>query len=194
MKLSEIIQSIRPASFAEKSVARVAGVSGGIDVTLPYIQAGWINAADSQYTQGAPHTIIAGVRTQITIDGLGASTNIAYANGMHLDVWSGNVFRPAALGEAYIVRLTSIIAQTNSGSGAYITFEIDIGTPGVQFIAAAQGIPLLKGQGVATQLTISEPLFCLDTFGLNGAKLYITPSVDITMWNAAIFVQRTFKP
>lgn len=194
MKLSEIINSIRPASFAEKSVTRIVGVAGGIDVTLPYLQAGWINSADSQYTVGSPRVILAGVRSQITINGLGATTNIAFANGMHSDVWSGNVFRPTAVGEAYTVRLNCLIAQTNAGVGAYVNFEADIGTPGVPFIAASESVSLLKGQGVATQLTISAPFFCLDTFGLNGAKLYITPSVDITVWNFAIFIQRTFRP
>ena len=194
MRLSEIIRSIRPATFAEKSVARVAGVAGGVDVSLPYIQAGWINSADSQYTAAAPRLILEGVRTQITIDGLGASTNLAYANGMSSDVWSGNIFRPADVGEVYNLRLTCSIAQTNAGTGRYVSFETDIGTVGVPFIAATQSIPLLKGQGVATQITISAPFFTLATFGLNGCKLYITPSADISFWNAAIFIQRTFKP
>jgi len=194
VKLSEIINNIRAASFAEKSVARIAGVAGGIDVTLPYLQSGWANYADSQYTVGSPRVILAGVRTQITINGLGAATNITYANGMHSDVWSGNIFKPSALGEAFTVRLGCTIAQTNSGTGAYVNFETDIGTPGVPFIASSTSLSLLKGQGIATQLTLSTPFFCLDTFGLNGGKLYITPNVDITAWGFSIFIQRTFKP
>lgn len=193
-RLSDIIQSIRPARFAEKAAARLAGVSGGLDVTLPYIQAGWGNYADGQYLVGAPRTILSGVRAQITIDGLGATTNIAFVNGMHSDVWAGNIFRPADFGEVYNVRLTFTMAQTNAGSGQYAFFEADIGTPGVPFVTAAESVNLVKGQGVATISTIATQFFCLDTFGRNGCKLYLTPSTDITFWGAALFIQRTFKP
>lgn len=194
MRLSEIIQSLRPARFSDKSGAMLAGVSNGEDVKLPYIQSGWANYADSQYTSGSPLAVAAGVKTQITINGSGSATNIAFANGMHTDVWSGNVFRPADIGECYNLRLTCTVAQATSGTGTYVTFEADIGTVGVPFIAATESVSLLKGQGVATQMTISAPFFTLDTFGRNGAKLYITPSVDITAWGFALFIQRTFKP
>lgn len=194
MRLSEIIRSLRPATFAEKSSARVAGVSGGIDVSLPYIQAGWVNMADSQYTSGAPLAILSGVRTQITIDALGATTNTAYANGMHSDVWSGNRFGPSEIGECYNLRLTATVTQVQAGSGHHVTFEADIGTEEAPFIAASQSIPLNKGNGVPSLITISAPFFTLGTFGLNGARLFLTPSVNVTVHSMAIFIQRTFKP
>ena len=112
-----------------------------------------------------------------------------YANGMHTDVWSDNRFQPAAVGEAYNVRLTMTITQASSGSGHYATFDADIG-----FIAASQSIPLIKGQGVATVATLSAPFFCLQSFGLAGAGFYITPSVNVTIHGIAVFLQRTFKP
>lgn len=194
MRLSEIIRSLRPATFAEKSAAMICGVSGGLDVALPYIQAGWVNVADGQYTSGAPLAITAGTKTQITIDGSGATTNTAYANGMHSGVWSDNRFKPAAVGECYNLRLTCIITQTTAGSGHYVTFDADIGTDEAPFMAASQSVPLIKGNGVATLMTVSSPFFTLGTFGLRGARLFLTPSVDVTLNNAAIFIQRTFKP
>lgn len=194
MRLSDIIQSIRPATFAEKTGARLAGVAGGLDVTLPYPQAGWVNIADSQYTVGAPLTVLSGVKTQLTINGLGAATTRAYADGMHSDVWSDNRFKPFALGEAYNLRVTCTIAKSTSGTGHYVVFDADIGTDVAPFLSASQSVPLVKGQGVATLLTIAAPFFCLDTFGRNGARLFITPSTDITIWGAAIFIQRTFTP
>jgi len=194
MRLSEIIRSIRPATFAEKSSASIAGVSGGIDVTLPYLQSGWVNIADSQYTAGSPLAISGGVRTQLTINGLGATTNKAFSDGMPSDVWSDNRFKPSDIGECYNLRLTCTVTQTTSGTGTYVTFEADIGTDGASFIAATESVSLLKGQGVATQMTISAPFFTLETFGRNGARLYITPSVDVSVYGLAIFIQRTFKP
>lgn len=194
MKLSDFIRSIRTASLAEKSGATVWGVSGGVDVLMPYPFAGWVNIADSQYTLGSPRTILAGVRAQITIDGLGATTNRTYADGLHADVFEGNRFKPAALGEAYLLRLTCTVTQTTSATGSYVSFQADIGTDAVPFISAERSIPLVKGQGVPTLLTISDPFFCLDTFGRNGARFYITPSTDITLWNTALFIQRTFRP
>lgn len=194
MRLSDFIRQIRPATFAEKAGARLWGVSGGIDVQLPYIQAGWVNIADGQYTSGSPLAIMADTKTQITIDGNGATTNRAYANGMHSDVWSDNRFKPAEIGEAYTLRLTAVLTQASSGSGHFATFDADIGTDDAPFIAASQPVPLIKGQGNPTVLTIAAPFFTLATFGLRGARLFITPSVDVTMHSAAIFIQRTFKP
>lgn len=194
MKLSEIIGRLRPARFQDKAGAFLWGTSGGEDVRLPYIQAGWVNVTDSQYTQAAPLAIAAGVKTQITIDGLGAATNRAYANGLHSDVWSDNRFKPADVGEVYTLRLTGLITQTSSGSGHFATFEADIGTNEAPFIAAVQSVPLIKGHGNPTTFTISAPFFTLETFGRNGARLFLTPSVDVTLHGAAIFIQRTFKP
>lgn len=194
MRLSEIIQNLRAATFAEKSVAMVGGVAGGIDVALPYIQAGWVNVADGQYTSGAQLAITAETKTQITINGAGATTNTQYANGMHGDVWSDNRFKPAAVGECYNLRLTCVVTQAQSGSGHYATFDADIGTDETPFLAASQSVPLIKGNGVATLMTISAPFFTLGTFGLRGARLFLTPSVDVTLHSAAIFIQRTFRP
>lgn len=194
MRLSSIIEQLKPATFADKSNAMLAGVVNGDDVSLPYIQSGWVNVADGQYTAGSPLAIAATVKTQITIDGMGATTNRAYANGMHSDVWSDNRFKPSAIGEAYTLRLTCILTQATSGAGNYATFDADIGTDEAPFIAASQSVPLIKGNGVPTLITIAAPFFTLGTFGANGARLFLTPSVDVTLHGAAIFIQRTFKP
>lgn len=194
MRLSEIIRTLRPARFADKAGAFLWGTSGGDDVRLPYIQAGWINVADGQYTSGAPLAISAGVKTQITIDGNGAATNREYANGMQSDAWSDNKFKPSDVGECYNLRLTATITQASSGSGHFATFDADIGTDGSPNIAVSQPVPLVKGQGNPTILSIAAPFFTLQAFGLRGARLFITPSVDVTMHGAEIFIQRTFKP
>jgi hypothetical protein len=194
MRLSELIKTLRPARFSDKSGALLWGTSNGQDVALPYIQAGWVNVADGQYTAGSPLSVTANVKTQITIDGNGATTNRSYANGMQSDVWSDNRFKPADIGECYTLRLTAVLTQSSSGSGHFALFEADIGTDEVPFISAAQPVPLIKGQGNSTVLTIAAPFFTLATFGLRGARLFITPSVNVTLHSAAIFIQRTFKP
>ena len=194
MRLSEIIGTLRPARFADKAGAFLWGTSGGHDVRLPYIQAGWVNVADGQYTSGSPLAITAGSKTQITIDGNGADTSRAFANGMHLDVWSDNRFKPADVGECYTLRLSVTLTQASSGSGHFATFDADIGTDVAPIVVASQPVPLTKGQGNATIATIAAPFYTLDTFGLRGARLFVTPSVNVTLHSAAIFIQRTFKP
>jgi hypothetical protein len=194
MKLSELIPFLRPARFDEKAGAFVWGATNGNDVKLPYLQAGWVTVGDGQYTQGAPRAIAGNARTQITIDGLGAGTNRDYANGMHSDVWSGNRFNSAAVGETYTVSMTLTLAQSSGGSGHFATFDADIGTDQSPNILAAQSVALNKGQGQATLMTIAAPFVCMDDFGLRGARLFITPSVNVTMWGVSIFIQRTFKP
>lgn len=194
MRLSEFIRSIRPASIAERSRASVWGVADGVDVSMPYPYAGWINVADSQYTQGAPRTILSGVRTQLTVNGGGATTEMRFADGLPPDAWDGNKFKPVAVGEAYLLRVVCTVSQSTSGSGHYVTFEADIGTDAVPFVTAAQSVPLIKGQGLPTLVTVTGPFFCLETFGRNGMRVFVTPSTDITLWGAAIFIQRTFRP
>jgi hypothetical protein len=193
--LSDIINAIRAARLEDKADVSLVGVSpSGENLKLPYPHAGWINVADAQYTSGSPISIASGVKTQITIDGLGAATNTAYADGMPSDVWSGNKFRPSGLGEAYNLRITCTVTQTTSGTGNFVTFDADIGTDETPFLSASQSVPLIKGQGNATLITIAAPFFTLDTFGRNGARLFLTPSVDITAHSFAIFIQRTFQP
>lgn len=194
MRLSEIIGKLRPARFQEKAGALLWGTSNGQDIALPYIQSGWVNVADSQYTSASPLAVSATTRGQITINGGGAATNREYANGMPDDVWSDDRFKPASVGDAYNLRLTLTVEQESSGTGHYVTFEADIGTDETPFIAASQSVPLIKGQDVPTLLTISAPFFTLDTFGRNGARLFLTPSVDVSIYGAAIFIQRTFRP
>ncbi len=193
MRLSEILRALRPASFAEKTGARLLGVSsGGQDLSLPYFQAGWVNLADSQYTPAAPLVIAAGVRTQLTVNALGAATNRTYANGLHVDVWSGNVFRPAVLGETYKIRWTATVSHDGAGTAEYATLEMDIG--GSVGVTAAKRISLTKGVGVEDKLSLDFTLFCLDTFGKNGGRLYLTPSADVEVHSQALFIQRTFTP
>ncbi len=193
--LSNIIKALRPATLQERGQASIAGVlPSGEDVRLMYPYAGWINVADGQYTSGSPLAIASGVKTQITIDGLGAATNRAFADGLHVDVWSDNRFKPAAVGETYQFRLTCTVVQATSGTGHYVTFDADIGTDETPFLAASQSVPLIKGQGNPTLVTIAAPFFTLDTFGRNGCRLFLTPSVDITAYGFAIFLQRTFRP
>lgn len=193
MRISEIIAQLRIASFPDKTGARSLGVTAsGQDVALPYFQAGWVNIADSQYTAVSPLVILAGVRTQLTIDGLGAATNRTYANGLHPDVWSGNVFKPAALGDTYALRWTATLAHGGAGTGEFATLEMDIG--GSIGVAAVKRINLTKGVGIDDRVTLDLALFCLDTFGANGGKLYLTPSADTEVHSQAIFIQRTFTP
>lgn len=194
MRPSELISAVRPASLAQKGRAFLIGVVDGQDVSIRNFQSGWVNLSDSQYTQDSPLSVSAISKTQITIDSLGSATNQEYADGLHASIWEENRFKPFARGEAYSIRLTFTVAQATSGSGHFITVDADIGTDQSPFLTASQSVPLIKGQGVPALVTIAIPFFCLDTFGKNGARLFLTPSVDITAWGFGIFIQRTFTP
>jgi hypothetical protein len=194
MSLTDFIRGARPANFQDKTDAVMVGSVRGQDVQFPNFLAGWVNIADGQYTAGSPLAITGGSKTQITIDGLGATTRTDYADGLHPNVWLNNRFTPRFLGETYTLRLTLVATQTTSGTGHYVTFEADIGTDETPFITATQSIPLIKGQGVSTVITIAAPFFCLETFALRGARLFLTPDVDISIHSAALFIQRTFTP
>jgi len=153
---------------------------------------GWIFEADSVHTTGSRQTILAGVRTLFTVDGLGGTTEESFSDTLPTDLWDTNTINPAAVGEVYSTRVGINIAPTVVGDG-YVELELDIGS-GSQIIILDRRLTLQKGSGVTHGFSAGFPIFCLATFNTNGGKFYLTPSINVEVWNKSIFLQRTYSP
>jgi len=182
--------STMPQALKDDAVA--LAYADGQEYLYP-LNGGWVNIADGQHTVGSPQAIVGGTKTHFTADGLGATTDRRFNRKLSPDVWEGSTFAPRSVGDAYTVRLTFLLSTSSNTSGQFIDVSLGIGS-GWNTIVAQVRDPLVKSQGVVDFFTISLPIFCLETFGNFGGRFYLTPSHDCTVWNKAVFIQRTFAP
>ena len=150
---------------------------------------GWEHLADSTYTSGSPLSVLDGVRTKVTIDGLGSATNKDYLPSGVTGFWdvAENQFDPVAEGDCYDVRLQFKCATTPTN--AFVDCELDIG--GALGVILRETRPLLRAASATNIVVFSWPVFTLDTFLANGGEFYITPNEDATFWDFAITIIRT---
>lgn len=154
--------------------------------------AGWQRSEDTTYTSGSPLAINPAARTQITIDGNGSGTTVAYSpsgSGTFWDV-STNKIIPDNEGDGYLARIT-FKAKTLTAS-SYFDIDLDIG--GGLGVILNQTKVFAKGTGVEHSFVITWPLFTLATFVANGGTLNITPSSnDQTFYDFAITIFKTYS-
>lgn len=152
---------------------------------------GWAFYTESTaITQGTAVAVTGSARTQILCDGLGVATNITQIQDMAAP-WASNKIAPE-LNCFYDIRLT-FKGQIASGAGGhYIDVELDIGGAiGVNW----ESIDLFaKGAATEHAFQYSIPIFALSTFVSNGGTFYITPSVDMDLWDVRVLVNRTYQP
>lgn len=161
------------------------GVGGG---------GGWAYYSDTAHTSASPQSITAGTRTLFTVDGLGATTVTDYLATVPSDVWeNGNILNPSEVGERYLVRVDVMIIPTTVTQNEYVTLQLDIGS-GSQINIVEKRLPMQKGAGSAHAFSETITIFCLDTFKANGGKFYLTPTTDVTVFDRAISIERTFSP
>ena len=147
---------------------------------------GWDFHLDGTYTSGAPRTILAGIRTQMTIDGtLGdfGHPEVSHVGGFHFWDVSTNKLVPNGLNNFGIVRV-AMTAQSTAASVNRFEFELDVGgaTP---IIFQETGV-FAKGAGNPQYFNFTIPLFSGTDFQANGGTFYITPLADATFWTQAI--------
>jgi len=134
---------------------------------------------------------------KLTINGLGASNNIAYlpreirGTGQLWDT-TNNKITPIAIGDAYDIRLVfSSVSKT--GAPTIATLVLDIGggaTPTnvvVEIDAETAKTPPNSG-------VITFPIFCLSTFLTNGGQIFAKVDTGTyTIGARAIYIKRDFK-
>ncbi len=141
-------------------------------------------------TQGTAQAISAATRTQLLNDGLGGATHAGQIQDMAVP-WSSNKLN-VELDCAYNVRVTFKGQIAAAGSGNYFTIELDIG--GAIGVTWAATIVFAKGASLEHAFEFSIPLFARSTFVANGGTFYITPNVDMDLWDARVLVGRVYQP
>ena len=150
----------------------------------------WAYYADgTSTTQGTAQSILADARDQMLNDGVGR-TEIGQIQDM-TPPWVNDKLA-VELDCTYQVRLTFEAETAAGGTGNHFTVDMDIG--GAIGVIWAGTEMLAKGAGVEHSYTFSIPSFAGTTFVANGGTLYITPSVNLDIWNVAVFVVRTYMP
>jgi hypothetical protein len=154
---------------------------------------GWAVYDDSTYTSASPLSI-ASTTTQVTIDGLGGSTNTTYLPDGVTEFWNttSNTIVAERVGDAFDVRLGFKAKSTAVNSYFDITF--DIGSPSGIVIAGQTKI-CPKGAGVETQYTVDIPIYALATFITNGCKIFIDTSASaftLTVYDLTLMVKRDY--
>lgn len=143
--------------------------------------------ADSTYTSSAKRAIAAGVRTKVTIDGLGAQTDLdQLPSGSAWWNTTSNKIIPDANGDAYDVRI--IFNATPTAGSDYFDIELDIG--GAIGVILAETKIYAKGTGTHS-FVLSWPVRTKDTFLANGGEIYITPSSNQNFWDFNIQITKT---
>lgn len=149
--------------------------------------------ADNAHTSGSPQSITGGARTQFTVNALGATTDVRYLADADSGVFASSVIVPNAVGDAFLLRMGLTVVPSSVSQGEYVEVQLDIGDVS-EINIVTDRIELTKGIGVTHVKTLSFPIFCLDTFVANGGRIYLTPSIDITVYDKTIFLQRTYLP
>ena len=162
--------------------------------SVPYLgPQGWSFHLDGQYTAVAPRTILAGVRTQMTIDGVAGDMGhpVTVHNGdNHFWNITTNKIVPSGLNDFGIIRVAmtgkSPIAVTNR-----FEIELDIGA-GPYPVIFKQTAHLSKGANAEESYNFIIPLFAGPEFIANGGSIYITPQDDAEFWEFGITAVRVY--
>lgn len=157
-------------------------------VSVKYLNnQGWNFVRDDTYTTGARRSVLAGVRTKVTIDG--ATENIGHPTANLFWNTTTNKLIPSAINDFGFVRLAchanSPVAATN-----HFTLELDVGgTYPIIYEGTAQ---IVKGVGVPQAFNFVIPLFAGTDFLANGGEFYITPESDAEFWDFALTSVKTY--
>ena len=153
---------------------------------------GWLYLHDATHTEDNKQSVTADTLTHFTVDGLADDSMTTFRRGIPLDVFGNSTLQPFATGEAYNINVTMQVSKASSNA----TFaEIDVGI-GSDFgtMIARDRRTLTKGSGVTDFLFFNGTLFVTEPFARYGARFFISCSESVTVWDKAIFLQRTHSP
>ena len=164
-----------------------AGGAGGTGVS-----GGWANYSDTLYTVGAPLSIAAGVRTQITCNGLGAGTNTSNGNGV-ANIWLASAMEGVA-DYSYVFRLQLTADPTGPGTGEYMDIEFDIAPIGGPPNVITHKILAFPKGGLFEEQSITSSLFAGATFEANAMRVFMEPSIGVNVYDISVFIENVYNP
>lgn len=149
---------------------------------------GWWNITDQTYTDSNPLVLEQGVREKLVINSDNV-TNGFGANNLNADsIWDPitSSFKPIALGDSYIFRLTGTGSPLVNNSNLKI--ELDIG--GSQGVIWEETISLSRGADIGVKFVTTNSIFSLSTFIANGGDFYVTCDGIAEIYDLSLFIQK----
>jgi len=153
---------------------------------------GWLYLHDATHTVDNKQSITADTETLVTIDGLASDSETSFRRGVPLDVWDNSTLQPQATGETFEINLTFRVSKSSSNE-IYMRIEVMIGE-NYDILVAEDRRPLIKGSGVDDFLFFNGTLFATGPMGAHGARFFLNCSENVSVWDKAIFIQRTHSP
>lgn len=163
----------------------------GFPVTVTNLARGHVTYADSVVSVGSAQAITANTRTQLTIDGNGAQTELRWKGSLPDDVWSSNVNNIAQIGQHYICRVSMKVRKTGVSTDARFILTQDIGSDPLDtdsIIIEFRDRLLVKAQNVEQNISWSWAGYGKETFLANGCRFYIECDENIEVWEKEIFI------
>lgn len=181
-------ETVEGANTATKVGTFFTDFLSGFDSILGHV---WEFVLDGTYVdQPSALSIAAGVRTKVTIDGIGGHNHSPNFSG-HIWNTSNSKFEPIAADDFYHLRF-AVTGQSVNQSVNRFEAEFDVnGTSGV--IGRETGV-FAKGAGVAQSFNFVSGFFAGGDFLSNGGEIYITPLADAEFWELAVTIERTYTP
>lgn len=152
---------------------------------------GWVQITDTTYTDVSPFAVLSGVRTKLDLNSDAVIETYAPPNTTADFFYDPTLKRIETenVGDAYLFRLNMKIdpAQTN---GAF-DLELDIGD-GSEIVILERATTLSKGTSTFTYTT-TNLYYSLGTFAANGGEFYVTPTVNIDIYDMSLVITRVHK-
>lgn len=153
---------------------------------------GWVYFTDATHTVDNKQTVLADTQTLLTIDKAGAQSTTDFRRGVPLDIFANNTLQPQATGETFEINLTFRLSKATS-TATYAEVDVGIGSD-YSTIAFQDRRALTKGSGVTDFVFFNGTLFVTPAFGAHGCQFFLNCSEQVTIWDKAIFIQRTHSP
>lgn len=152
---------------------------------------GWVQISDTTYTSGSPFSVTASVRTKLDLNSDSVIETYAPPN-TDADFFYNPTLKQIEtenIGDAYLFRLNMKIdpAQTN---GAF-DLELDIGD-GSEIVILERATTLSKGTNTFPYTT-TNLYYTLGTFDVNGGEFYVTPTVNVGIYDMSLVIARIHK-
>ncbi len=149
---------------------------------------GWNDVSDGLYTVGAPRTILAGVRTQLTNDGALPATDQSRLGALWNTTTNAYLFND--LNAFYMSRITFKAKATAAANVPYVIhqeYQSDLAS----FIFAGTTFSI-KGGSIVNSVSITQGIYIGPNVNAYPLKIFITPDTDITLYETRLIINRTY--
>lgn len=172
------------------SVYTGAQIDAGINLANTALQpdvTGWANYQDTQYTSGAPFSVLA--NTDTILPNNAGSVIDSQKPADVATFYDGSVIT-GRNGDGVLITVDMIATPTSAGTSTLETW-FDIGGGVGELYRRIVTFP--KGNGVARPINFSVSGYTLNTWEANGATTYVRANGTITIHDIRYLITRTHK-